>query len=84
MKKASVILSHMSGGGGGGSANHGQLTTSSPLLPFNNRRTLPLKREDTERWGIVYYLLYSQMFDGGIVGNFVMAGSPFLAGVFIA
>ena len=57
MKKALVILSHMSGGGGGGSANHGQLTTNSPLLPFNNRRTLPSKWED--RWGIVYYLLYS-------------------------
>ena len=30
------------------------------------------------------YLLYSQMFEGGIVGNFVVAGSPFLAGIFIA
>ena len=32
----------------------------------------------------MYYLLYLQMFDGGIVGNFVVAGSPFLARIFIA
>ena len=54
------------------------------MLPFNNGRTLPSKWEDAERWGIMYYLLYSQIFDGGIVGNFAVVGSPSLAGIFIA
>jgi hypothetical protein len=68
------IFSPVSGDNGGGSRPSNQPPPPQQRRPKS--KSGPLGPP-----GIAYYSLYSPMFDGGNMGNFVVAGSPFSAGV---
>ncbi|XP_065634227.1 uncharacterized protein LOC112003292 isoform X2 [Quercus suber] len=55
-----------------------------PQQPLPQQRRPKSKSGPLGPPGVAYYSLYSPIFDGGNVGNFVVAGSPFSAGVMAA